>query len=123
MNYIRYAILTMCVIFFSNDTWANDQKTLRLSVEQLICVKNNIKAYKEVQSSPFVIVLPACPIADVTEAISALAENNMFQRKPESAQLNSIIRLSERDLDCLVARVSIDTQSPLVMTDGEWCDE
>ena len=129
MNYKKKMGLSALTFVFASlhtvAVSAQEKEDLRLRLEHLICVQQHVDDYKRQNAEKILIVLSLCPIADLTEIISAASSNNLFDRKPSKSQdaVNNVLRLSASELDCLAERVPNADIDPFVVVQGNFCDE
>ena len=123
MNLSALTIVSVALHAASVSAQEKDDLTLRL--EHLICVQQHADEYKRQNAERILIVLSLCPITDLAEIISAASSNNLFYRNPSKAQdaVDNVLRLSASELDCLVERVANADIDPVVVAEGNFCDD
>lgn len=104
---------------------AQEKEHFRLRLEHLMCVQQHAEEYKKQHAEKILIVLSLCPITDLTEIISAASSNNSFYRDPSKSQneVDNVLRLSASELDCLVRIVPKADDDPVIVAQGNFCDE
>lgn len=102
-----------------------EKEDLRLRLEHLICVQQHADEYKRQNAEKILIVLSLCPITNLTEIIIAASRANLFYRSPSKSQdaVDNVLRLSASELDCLVETVPNADIDPVVVAQGNFCDE
>ena len=104
---------------------AQEKDDLRLRLEHLECVQQHADEYKRQNAEKILIVLSLCPITDLTAIISEASSANLFYRQPSTSQdaVDNVLRLTASELDCLVERVPNANFDPVVIANGNFCDE
>lgn len=90
------------------------EEVWRIPFSAFKCIQENVDSYFTTSSEPIIIVVAACPIANVANALSSTAQNTGLFNILEGNSGDSVIILTREELRCLVATTPEEDQFALV---------
>jgi hypothetical protein len=93
----------------------------KVPVEAFQCIRENADSYLSASKEPIIIVVAACPVVDVADALSSTAQNSGLLKVGGG---DSVLILTREELRCLVTTAPEENQDGYVsILKDDTCDQ